>query len=132
MLPREDTVAHALTEAIRDEHNPPALTHVPRSDTERPLVGLCGRQAPDEQAPRRAGEGERPSCPVCAALTEAKRTGLTRAELQADRDRWVRLFNRLQGAVQHHRNADRFKEDHDEALYTAMDRVLRDAAGGGA
>jgi hypothetical protein len=53
---------------------------------------------------------------------------LTAAE---QRDRWIRLFNRLQGAVQRHRDADRFKDDHDEALYAAMDRVLRDAAEGG-
>lgn len=57
-----------------------------------------------------------------------------------DRDRWIRLFNRLQGAVSHHRNA-RVKEaargltivdEIDEALYAAMDRVLRDAAKGDA
>lgn len=51
-------------------------------------------------------------------------------EARDDRDAWVRHFNRLQAAVQHHRDADRFKDDHDEALYAAMDRVLRDATKG--
>lgn len=59
--------------------------------------------------------GHLPHCPV------------PMEDLRADRDRWIRLFNRLQGAVSHHRNADRFKDDHDEALYKAMDAVLRDA-----
>lgn len=50
----------------------------------------------------------------------------------AERDKWIRLFNRLQGAVQHHQNAkhDRelFVDEVDQALYAAMARVLRDAA----
>lgn len=46
----------------------------------------------------------------------------------AQRDHWIRLFNRLEGAVAHHRKATKdFREVHDEALYAAHDRVLRDA-----
>jgi len=45
------------------------------------------------------------------------------------RDRWIRLFNRLEAAISHHQQADRFKDDHDEALYAARERILRDAAG---
>lgn len=43
-------------------------------------------------------------------------------------DRQIRLFNRLDAAVTHHEQADRFKEDHDEALYAARARILKDAA----
>ena len=56
------------------------------------------------------------------------------AHFRDDRDRWIRLFNRLQGAVQHHKNAYSaagFAADlPDEALWSAMDRVLKDAAEG--
>lgn len=47
--------------------------------------------------------------------------------------RWKRLFNRLEAAIGHHKRAgeERFFVDaHDEALYAARDRVLRDAAEG--
>ncbi len=44
-----------------------------------------------------------------------------------ERDRWIRLFNRLDAAITHHQQADRFKDDHDEALYAARDRVIREA-----
>lgn len=49
--------------------------------------------------------------------------------LIADRDNWVRLFNRLDAAVSHHRKSPRFKDSHDDALYHAQDRITRDAAG---
>lgn len=50
------------------------------------------------------------------------------AHAVAERDHWIRLFNRLEAAVSHHRKADRFKDDHDEALYAARARILKDAA----
>jgi hypothetical protein len=49
-------------------------------------------------------------------------------ELRAERDHWIRQFNRLDAAITHHRAADRFKDDHDDALYAARDRVLKDIA----
>lgn len=50
------------------------------------------------------------------------------AALRADRDRYVRLFNRLDAAISHHKAAERFPDDHDEALWAARDRILRAAA----
>ncbi len=50
---------------------------------------------------------------------------------ERERDRWVRLFNRLDAAVTHHQKATReqgFTEVHDDALYAARARILRDAA----
>jgi predicted HAD superfamily Cof-like phosphohydrolase len=45
----------------------------------------------------------------------------------SERDRWIRLFNRLDAAISHHERDDRFRDDHDEALYAARRRVLKDA-----
>lgn len=46
-----------------------------------------------------------------------------------DRDRWIRLFNRLEAAVTHHkRDTAQFTTDADERLYAARERILRDAA----
>ncbi len=51
------------------------------------------------------------------------------AAVIADRDRWVRLFNRLDAAVSHHKKATAiFESTFDEALYAARDRIMRDAA----
>jgi hypothetical protein len=54
----------------------------------------------------------------------------------ADRDRWVRLFNRLEAAVSHHKRALGYEDDDayepwDEALYKARAQILRDAAASG-
>lgn len=46
----------------------------------------------------------------------------------AQRDHWIRMFNRLDAAISHHAKTDRFKDDHDEALYAARDRILKDAS----
>jgi hypothetical protein len=46
----------------------------------------------------------------------------------AQRDAWIRLFNRLEHQITHHRNADRFKDDHDERLYDGQARILAAAA----
>lgn len=59
-------------------------------------------------------------------------------ELTEQRDRWIRLFNRLEGAVAHHRKARvgekakllTFCDEIDDALYAAHDRVLKAAAKG--
>lgn len=45
-----------------------------------------------------------------------------------ERDHWIRLFNRLDAAISHHRKSPHFKDRHDEALYAAADRILRDAS----
>lgn len=51
--------------------------------------------------------------------------------VRAERDAIRRLFNRLEAAVSHHRAATgEFRSGHDEALYVARDKVLRDYAGG--
>lgn len=46
-----------------------------------------------------------------------------------ERDRWHRLFNRIEAAISHHKkHTDRlFADNHDEALYAARDRILRDS-----
>lgn len=49
---------------------------------------------------------------------------------ESERDRYKRLFNRLDAAISHHEKADRFKDDHDDALYKARDRIVRDSAKG--
>lgn len=55
----------------------------------------------------------------------------TRLSYAPDRDHWIRLFNRLEAAVKHHKNATgTFATDADEALYKATDRILSDAARG--
>lgn len=61
-----------------------------------------------------------------AAFTEE------RDQIAAQRDHWIRLFNRLEGAVAHHRKAmtDKSTLYHDEALYAAHDRVLKEATKG--
>jgi hypothetical protein len=56
------------------------------------------------------------------------------AAVTAQRDHWIRLFNRLDAAVNHHRrdaeaNAGTIGvETWDSALYAAQTRILRDAA----
>lgn len=56
------------------------------------------------------------------------------ADLQAQRDHWIRLFNRLDAAVNHH-NIKRCSghegfgpDENDDALYAAQQRILRAAA----
>ncbi len=45
------------------------------------------------------------------------------------RDHWIRLWNRLEAAISHHKKATAdFATEADEALYAARDRILRDAA----
>lgn len=48
------------------------------------------------------------------------------------RDHWIRLFNRLDAAINHHKRdveAGGLADDPDERLWKARDRILRDAAG---
>jgi len=53
-------------------------------------------------------------------------------EMTAERDRWIRLFNRLEAAVARHRNAADGPfgggPDVDEALHYAHARILKAAA----
>lgn len=50
-----------------------------------------------------------------------------------DRDRWVRLFNRMDAAIGHHKRDKRepWRDEVDERLYAARDAVVRTAARGG-
>lgn len=52
--------------------------------------------------------------------------------LVAERDHWIRLFNRMEAAVAHHRAANDqmlgTTLEADEALYHARDRIVADAA----
>lgn len=53
------------------------------------------------------------------------------ADVVADRDRWIRLFNRLDSAVNHHKKGRIglvFADEADVSLYAAQARILRDAA----
>lgn len=54
-------------------------------------------------------------------------------EARSETARVQRLFNRLEAAITHHRKAceaNDVPDTHDEALWAARDRVLRDAAKG--
>lgn len=69
-----------------------------------------------------------PLCPVDAhrALAAAFRRG---NDMESERDHWIRLFNRLEAAISHHKNATAaFPQTADEALYKARDKILADAA----
>lgn len=52
-----------------------------------------------------------------------------RERLVAERDGWVRLFNRLEAAVAHHEKdkGDNWVDEVDDALYAARDRIVKDA-----
>jgi hypothetical protein len=62
-------------------------------------------------------------------IEESIATERGRDEACAERDRWIRLFNRLEAAVTHHkRDTAGFASNADDSLYAARDRILRDAA----
>jgi hypothetical protein len=46
------------------------------------------------------------------------------------RDFWIRLFNRLEASISHHKKAKSalFVDEVDEALYAARDKILKTAA----
>jgi hypothetical protein len=48
--------------------------------------------------------------------------------LTADRDKWIRAFNRLEAAISHHKRDNDFADLEDEALWHARDKILRDVA----
>lgn len=50
--------------------------------------------------------------------------------LVAERDKWIRLFHRLEAAVNHHERGKcvEWVDEIDAALYAARDRIVRDAA----
>ena len=51
------------------------------------------------------------------------------ATMRDQRDHYIRLFNRLDAAISHHKkNIGPFASDADDALHAARDRILRDAA----
>lgn len=57
-----------------------------------------------------------------------------REHVIAERDHWIRLFNRLEAAVSHHKMTVEMMDDHfdlyDEALWDARDKILKVAADG--
>jgi len=73
------------------------------------------------EAPCQRGE----PCVDCLEMLLDQRTD--------ERDRLQRLFNRLEAAITHHKRdceASDIPDTHDEALWAARDRVLRDSAEG--
>jgi hypothetical protein len=58
----------------------------------------------------------------------AFRNRMRAEKAEAERDRWIRLFNRLEAAISHHERHDHWKEEPDVALYKARDSILRAAA----
>jgi hypothetical protein len=50
------------------------------------------------------------------------------AEGERERNRWIRLFNRLDAAISRHRKAKAWTDDTDDALHAAHDKVLKAAA----
>jgi hypothetical protein len=58
----------------------------------------------------------------------------THDALVAQRDRYIRLFNRLEAAISHHKKAHDsgqfFADTPDDALWAARDKILRDASEG--
>lgn len=85
------------------------------------MTVLTGRLHQNEKSPRDAA--------TSGGVATEGMTSMTAAEYREQRDHWVRLFNRLEGAVAHHKNATKdFREVHDEALYAAHERVLKAAS----
>lgn len=46
----------------------------------------------------------------------------------AQRDHWIRMFNRLEVAISHHKRDCEFTDGEDDRLWAARDRILRQAA----
>ncbi len=56
---------------------------------------------------------------------------MTAQAYEAERDAWIRRFNQLDAAVSRHQETTRaagFSDTHDDALYAARGRIMRDAA----
>ena len=66
-----------------------------------------------------ARDGEEEGCGRCYG-----------SAMSDERDHWIRLFNRLDAAINHHKRDTEAAWDvteADEALYAAQQRILRDA-----
>ena len=48
---------------------------------------------------------------------------------RTQRDHWIRLFNRLEAAISHHKRDSGFADANDESLWYARDRILKEASG---
>jgi ABC-type transporter Mla subunit MlaD len=84
-------------------------------------------QAAIESADRVSAE-LRESAERAREIGDRARAGLD--NLVAQRDRLQRLFNRLEAAISHHKQAceqNDVPDVHDEALWAARDRILKDA-----
>lgn len=66
-----------------------------------------------------------------AAAEELQRLRNEFSRVRTQRDTWIRRFNKLEAAINHHERdtgGDQFSTDADDRLWAARDRVLRDAA----
>lgn len=96
----------------------------------RPACATCGLPEAQDIDYERYDEGEGEH--LCwgdpfACTAEVKSTAVA-----AERDHWIRLWNRLEAAITHHRrdklNGVDTSDEIDEALWKARDKILRDAA----
>lgn len=119
----------AENQRLRQRHEIP----VPDPRVDMTLVVSC----PDEDAEhirlllgRLADERDRAVEARENANAATLRAEAERARYRGERDAWIRLFNRLEGAVAHWRKGmkDMKGMDFDEALCAAHDRVLKAAA----
>lgn len=56
-------------------------------------------------------------------VLESQRT----AEREAERNDWIRLFNRLEAAVRRHIDSKPWNDEHDDQLHASFKAVLKDA-----
>lgn len=81
-------------------------------------------------------QGARLVCDHCKGPYEAGHMCMPaiQGRIVAERDRYIRLFNRLEAAISHHRKAHEsgqfFADVPDEALWKAQDKILKDAGEG--
>lgn len=60
---------------------------------------------------------------MCAWCNDCDHYASETRRLTDERDAWIRKYTRLEGAVNAHEKADRFKDDHDQALYRVRDKL---------
>lgn len=88
----------------------------------------------DEEPPESPAFGPYCGCDTCI-VREVLASAWPALEADAkavalERDHWIRMFNRLDSAVNHHRRdkGDAWVDEVDDALYAAQDRILKAAA----
>jgi hypothetical protein len=78
------------------------------------------------RCPEHGLHGERDACFVCGGPVE--QVAMVDAAVAADRDHWIRLFNRLENAVRRHAEAKGWTDEADDALHAAHRSVLKAAS----